>query len=276
MSSYEDYTKIAGAYDATRSAVGVAIITGCLGVSQVPLGQQYVLDAGCGTGNYSRALIDYVRRIAAVDMNARMLEQAKRKFPEPHASSIEFHQAGIDSLPFESSVFDGVMINQVLHHIADDAESGYPNTHRVIAEFARVLKTGGGLVINICSHHQLESAFWYCALIPEEASLMRERHIPLSRLQELLERCGFECLGRTVPVDALMQGPAYLNPRGPLDAGWRNGDSVWSTLLPDRLDKVCSRIRQLDRAGRLETFVQENDARRMDIGQMTFIHARRT
>lgn len=276
MSSYEDYSNVATAYDGTRSAVGVEIITGCLGVSPVPLAQQYLLDAGCGTGNYSRAMIDHVGRIAAVDMNVHMLEQARAKFPGALAARIEFHEATIDRLPFEASTFDGVMINQVLHHITDDATSGYPAIGRVVEELARVLKPGGRLVINSCSHRQMESGFWYGALIPEEISMMRDRHIHLADLRSLLESRGFEHLGSIVPVDAPMQGGAYLDPRGPLDAEWRKGDSLWSTLSPPRLAEVCDRIRQLDESGQLEAFVQHHDTPRREIGQMTFLHARRT
>lgn len=275
MSSYEDYSEIAAAYDGTRSAVGVEIITGCLGGSPVPLAQQFLLDAGCGTGNYSRAMFGRMGKIAAVDMNARMLEQARAKFQGPDASHIEFHQSVIDSLPFEASVFDGVMINQVLHHIEDDAPSGYPNVSRIMSEFARVLKPGGSLIINACSHRQLESGFWYGELMPNEIAGMQARHIALPELRLVLERCGFHYQGSFVPVDALMQGRAYLDPLGPLDAEWRKGDSLWSTLTKDRLDEVCSRIRQLADAGQLGAYVQEHDALRKDIGQMTFMHARR-
>jgi ubiquinone/menaquinone biosynthesis C-methylase UbiE len=275
MSSYEDYSKIADAYDGTRSAIGIEIVTGCLAGSSVPLSQQYLLDAGCGTGNYSRAMIEHVGRIAAVDMNAHMIEQARVKFRGAEASRIEFHEAVIDGLPFEASVFDGVMINQVLHHIEDDAASCYPKISRVMSEFARVLKPDGRLIINSCSHRQIESGFWYGALIPEEIAMMRERHVPLSELRSILERSGFQHLGNFVPVDALMQGGAYLDPQGPLDAAWRKGDSLWSTVSHDRLDAVYSRIRELDAAGQLESFMRDNDAPREDIGQMTFIHARR-
>lgn len=275
MSSYEDYTNVAGAYDGTRSAVGVEIISGCLGSSTVPLEEQYLLDAGCGTGNYSRAMMDRVGRIAAVDMNEGMLAQAKTKFSHPGAPRIQFHRAVIDCLPFDPAVFDGVMINQVLHHITDDAESGYPNISAVMVEFARVLKPGGRLIINTCSHRQIESGFWYGTLIPEEISMMRARHVALPEMQAMLEQNGFEYCGSFVPVDAVMQGTAYMDPRGPLDANWRKGDSLWSTLSPERLEEVCARIRRLDDAGQLEAFVRENDAPRLDIGQMTFMHARR-
>ena len=89
----------------------------------------------------------------------------------------------------------------------------------------------------------------------------------------LLEDSGFARVGRTVPVDAVMQGRAYLESRGPLDPGWRRGDSVWSTVSADRLEAVCERVRRLDRAGRLDAFVREHDAPRDYIGQMTFVHA---
>ena len=184
--------------------------------------------------------------------------------------------AAIDQLPFEAAAFDGVMVNQVLHHIADDAAAGYPRVSRIISEFARVLKPGGRLIINSCSHRQMESGFWYGALIPEEIVMMRDRHVPLTELRELLERCGFENLGSFVPVDAAMQGEAYLDPRGPLDPEWRKGDSLWTTVSPERLTEVCARIRDMDDEGRLEAFVREKDAPRREIGQMTFLHARRT
>ena len=104
---------------------------------------------------------------------------------------------------------------------------------------------------------------------------MCKRHIPLTELAELLEESGFENHGRIVPVDAVLQGQAYFNPRGPLDPSWRDGDSIWSTVSPDRLDKVCARLRQLDGDGTLDDFMRQEDSDRENIGQVTFIHARR-
>ena len=108
-----------------------------------------------------------------------------------------------------------------------------------------------------------------------DCEMLRDRHVPLTALRGLLERCGFENLGSFVPVDAAMQGEAYLDPRGPLQPEWRKGDSLWTTLSPERLSQVCDRIREMDDAGQLEAFVREHDATRQEIGQMTFLHARR-
>src|SRR5215213_9224040 len=79
LSSYEDYTRKSGNYDKTREPVGTEIFVGCFAHAPVPLHRTVVLDAGCGTGNYSDALLHYVGRIEAVDMNPAMLEVAARK-----------------------------------------------------------------------------------------------------------------------------------------------------------------------------------------------------
>ena len=59
--------------------MGTEILVGCFAHAPVPLDQTAVLDAGCGTGSYSDALLHYVGRIEAVDVNQGMLEVAAHK-----------------------------------------------------------------------------------------------------------------------------------------------------------------------------------------------------
>ena len=150
MSSYENYTATSAHYDATRGPIGVEVILGCLARSGRPLSEQVLVDAGCGTGNYSVALLEHVARIEAVDMNEGMLGVARGKLGDAEeAGRIRFHHAAIDSLPLETESVDAVMINQVLHHLPDDAAGGWPLTRKVIGEFARVLRPGGVLSVNL-------------------------------------------------------------------------------------------------------------------------------
>jgi ubiquinone/menaquinone biosynthesis C-methylase UbiE len=112
MSNYENYTRISGNYDNTRIPVGTEIIVGCLSRSETPIAQQQLLDAGCGTSNYSYAMLSHLKQISAVDMNASMLECARQKCSDSRlVEQIDFHQAAIDHLPFDDAVFDGIMIN---------------------------------------------------------------------------------------------------------------------------------------------------------------------
>jgi ubiquinone/menaquinone biosynthesis C-methylase UbiE len=276
MSGYEDYTRVSAVYDETRKPIGIEIILGCLASGARSLSEQVLLDAGCGTGNYSRALISRVARIEAVDLNTGMLEKARAKLKQEASSGrAGFHQAPIDALPLGDESVDGVMVNQVLHHLDDDAAAGWPAIRGVVKELGRVLRPGGVLVINMCSHEQIRHGWWYVALIPEAMEDMCRRHVPIDTLQDIMSECGLSHSGCFVPVDGVMQGPRYFEGRGPLDERWRAGDSIWALVAEDRLKMVQQKIRELDKAGTLEEFVRENDARRRHIGQFSFVCARR-
>ena len=276
MSSYENYSATSAHYDATRDAIGVEIVLGCLAHSERPLADQVLLDAGCGTGNYSRALVAHVARIEAVDMNEGMLGVARKKLEKAEtAARIRFHHASIEALPLDDGSVDGVMINQVLHHLADDSAAGWPVTRKVIGEFARVLRPGGVLVVNCCSHEQLRRGWWLYALVEPAVERMVGRFVPLAELEALMKDCDLEPRGRFVPTDAVVQGASYFDARGPLDAAWRAGDSLWSTLSAQELESMESRVRDLDARGELEAFVARMDADRIHVGQTTFVCAAR-
>ena len=69
MSNYENYHKTSQVYDKTRSAGGVDIILRVMEQGILPITEQVLVDAGCGTGLYSASLVNEVRRIEAVDLN---------------------------------------------------------------------------------------------------------------------------------------------------------------------------------------------------------------
>ncbi|MDP8978946.1 MAG: class I SAM-dependent methyltransferase [Actinomycetota bacterium] len=274
MSSYEDYTRVARHYDRTRRAVGAEIAVGCLAQAPSPLHETVVLDAGCGTGNYSRAVLGHVGRVEAVDGNPDMLRVARVKMAGEHDTGlVGFHEGDITALPFEDEVFDGAMVNQVLHHLSDDPGGGFPAHRAVLAEMARILKPGGVLVVNTSSQRQLRHGYWYHDLIPGAAAAARSRFAPLDTLVHLLVDVGLDYSGRFAPLDALIQGEAYFDARGPLRQAWRDGDSTWSLLSPPALERALARVRELDERGRLEGYLRHHDASRPDFGQVTFLLA---
>lgn len=57
MSHFENYQHVSPFYDNTRTAVGVDIIRNQLENGELPINQQLLVDAGCGTGLYSAALV---------------------------------------------------------------------------------------------------------------------------------------------------------------------------------------------------------------------------
>jgi len=271
VSQYASYDRLAGHYDTTRSAISAEIWLGQLLAGCAGLDRLQILDAGCGTGNYTLALAPHVARVTGIDMNARMLAEAGRKAEASAlADKVSFRRGELPDLPFADASFDAVMFNQVLHHLEPPGTQDFARHARAIAEAARVLRPGGLVLINACSPRQVREAFWYYALIPEACRQVCARMIGTDTLKAALHAAGFAEISRTVPLEALLQGPAGLDPHGPLDPAWRAGDSGWVLASEAELSAALARIEEMDRAGTLAEFVAEHDRPRHDIGQTTF------
>lgn len=94
------------------------------------------LDAGCGDGRYLAALADELpERVAGTDISERILETARE-----HSPRAELVQANLEQLPFADGSFDLVLCTQVIEHVLD--------APRAAAELARVLRSGGVLVLS--------------------------------------------------------------------------------------------------------------------------------
>lgn len=271
MSHYERYDQRAGDYDTTRSAIGSEIWLGNLISHFGSLADIRVLDAGCGTGNYTFALAQHVRHVTAIDANQQMLLEARRKAAQKElVQKVTIEIGSLPELPFGDNSFDAVMFNQVLHHLEPLGPTEFKNHRAALLEASRVLRRGGIVLISGCSRRQMSGGFWYHALIPDARSRALARTIGSQELRHALREAGFERISRTVPLDALIQGDASLDANGPLDPGWRAGDSVWALATDVELETALARCRELQRTGALEGFMHKHDRRRNAVGQTTF------
>lgn len=76
----------------------------------------HVLDAGCGTGNYAKALLDFgVGSVTLLDASRGMLDKAREKLADEIASGRvkEVVETAMPPLPFPDASFDVVMFNLV-------------------------------------------------------------------------------------------------------------------------------------------------------------------
>lgn len=271
MSQYEAYDRTAGHYDATRSALGVEIWLGHLASHFPDLSRVRVLDAGCGTGNFALALAERVGHVTGIDVNQQMLNEARRKAQAKGLTDrVSFDRGELPQLPFEDGSLDAVMFNQVLHHLEPLGSADFSNHQAAVREASRVLSTDGLILINACSRVQMTSAYWYHALIPAASRRGLDRTIATRDLESALASSNFENISRTVPLNALLQGSATLRSDGPLDAGWRAGDSIWALTTDEELTAAVARARELQDGGKLEEFMRTHDKPRDSIGQTTF------
>ena len=275
---YEDYDSTSGSYDNTRVPIGLPIILDYLASTPNALSEQTVLDAGCGTGSYLSALRSRIGRLHGQELNAGMQQVAKNRFMDD--PSVEIAQGSITQLPFADETFDGIICNQVLHHLdrgnSHDADSAaFPNIQNFFHESFRVLRSHGVLIINTSSDHQYRDGFWWATLIPAAIERMSARFPSIDGLEEMFQQTGFVGFETLVLFDEVLQGENYLDPAGPFSAAWRAGDSAWSLTTEQELslalDNVTSRLED----GSMNDFLEEREQQRAKIGQTTFLVARK-
>ncbi len=273
MSNYEDYTSTSKSYDETRETVGEDTILDWFAKGKTPLNEMVVLDAGSGTGTYSAWVLNHVHKVEAVELNLGMIERAREKLSQAEVEGrIEFHHASLDAIPLENGSIDAIMVNQVLHHFPQDSEQSFSKLKEVVKEFHRVLKPGGVLVIHTCSQQQLKHGYWYASLIQNAFDRISDRYIPIEHLSCILDNSGFTVHGQH--TEALgYQGESLFGPKGPLDASWRDGDSVWSLTTPEELEAALSKVRALTASGDMQDYIKSHDQQRPSVGQIIFLHA---
>lgn len=272
VSGYEDYAAKAALYDQTRGAVGIEIVVGCLTQSPTPLADQHILDAGCGTGNYAAALLPLCSHVTGVDANEAMLVVAREKLSSVAADRFDLDEGELEELPYPDGSFDGVLAIQVFHHLEDSSANGWAAHGRAVGELSRVLRPGGVLVIGTSSRAQLRDGYWYYSLISRAADEIAARYAPIEVLLQVMADNDLHFAGQFVPIHETIQGSAYFDPRAPLSPEWRAGDSTWALISEDELEWAETTLRTLDEAGELERFFHTKDARRGDIGQVTFLY----
>ena len=87
-----------------------------------PLQDIHLLDAGCGTGQYAKALVDMgIGRISLLDASRDMLNVAETKLKDAITKNVVDVgiQAALPDLPFKEGTFDAVMYNLVSLTLVD-------------------------------------------------------------------------------------------------------------------------------------------------------------
>ena len=131
-----------------------------------------ILDAGCGTGGLIKALQSYEPKwnINGLDYSPVACAFAQSK------TSVPIKQGSIEEIPFHDKQFDAVVCADVISQIEDGSMA--------LGEFARILKPGGILVLNVAAY---QWAWSY------HDDMVESRHrFRRSELVALLVKAGFK------------------------------------------------------------------------------------
>ncbi len=136
-----------------------------------------VLDAGCGPGHWTEELRQHRVDVEGIDHSPEFLAIAESRFPDAR-----FRQASLEQTGCADASLDGVLAwYSVIHTRPEELAA-------VLAEFRRVLRPGGSLLVGLFAWSHLETF---------EHAVIRAYRWPSGQFSRVLHEAGFSVLSVT-------------------------------------------------------------------------------
>jgi len=162
----------------------------------------HVLDLGSGPGHVAGMFAQAGAVVTGVDFSPQMVKTAQSRHPH-----IMFREANAEQIPFDDAVFDAVVSNYVVHHLA--------RPEVVFREISRVLKPGGRFSFVVWGVPEKQSSVGaFFGAVEAHLEIAELPHGPLFGITELsvyeplltqadLEDCQLTTHGVTWEVESL-------------------------------------------------------------------------
>jgi ubiquinone/menaquinone biosynthesis C-methylase UbiE len=189
-----------------------------------------LLDAGCGSGALSRLLASHRPKldIVGVDLNPAYVAYASDLGAAACLKNVRFEQGNLQALRFPDASFDVIWSRFVLYFL--------PNPAQAIAEFMRVLRPAGSLIVTL---HNWTTLINY----PEDPSLQdRQRRLQASaiadmhlapKLPSMLAAAGFSDVTVEIELDPIYSAVGSMS-----EGGLRNYSEVFTAAI----DRVAATL----------------------------------
>lgn len=103
--------------------------------------EDVLLDAGCGTGQYTLPLARRAQRVVALDPSSSMLDYLRRRLADERVANVEVRHGRVPDDLDHHQAFDGVVMIGVLNYV--------PTLGPTLEAFARVLRPGGWALFTV-------------------------------------------------------------------------------------------------------------------------------
>lgn len=145
-----------------------------------------VLDAGCGTGNWSAALALQGLRVRGFDLSPQMLAHAVEVARELglDEEAVSFRPGDVERVDFPDALFDGIICFNVLDFA--------PRPGVALTELWRVLKPGGRLVLSDLGAYSAVKQQWWRRFLPDTTEVHTANDILPWEMEALLQELGWE------------------------------------------------------------------------------------
>jgi len=148
---------------------------------------QRILDVGCGTGGFSRAIAEASSAtVIGVDSSARFLAFAA-ELPAPRSGSVEWLLGDAERLPLDDASVDRVLLSLVLHQLA--------KPEAAVVEAFRVLAAGGIVLVRTIAPEDARERIPE-RYLPSMAAADAGRLPAIAVVQGWLGRTGFQSVER--------------------------------------------------------------------------------
>ena len=252
------FDRIGTGYDQTRRPDGTIVKALARLLAAEPSGRY--LDLGCGTGNYTSALMEAGLELVGIDPSPVMLHQAKSKAPGG-----TWLRAVAEALPFEDAVFDGALTTLAIHHFQD-----LGNAFR---EVRRTLKAGRYVILTAAPAQT--RGYWLNHYFPEMMQKSADVMPEPDAVARALRQAGFENIAEepwsvpASPSDHFLYSGKH-RPELYFDPAIRRGISSFADLaLGEEVERGLARLAADIESGRI---AEVQAAYANDQGDYLFIH----
>lgn len=177
-------------------------------VKEEDIRDKVILDAGCGSGRWSKYIVDKAKHIHLVDPSEAIFVAAK--LLKDH-NNVSINQASINNLPFNDEYFDFILSLGVIHHI--------PNMEEALINLSTKLKKRGKLLLFI--YYNLDNRGFVYKLIFYISNIFRYFiskmpfvlkkstceiialfvYYPLSKFAKFLNYLGLKKISKLIPLE---------------------------------------------------------------------------